>query len=330
MTQTNQTNKTVSDTLILEKQKILDAIGLECKYEKENCLIRRWEGSEDTDSFIAHISNGKSNCIGVLNGKIDRNGYGINTYENGDVYFGYFEKDKRDKHGVYIWPTEEKNGIKNDEMYYGFWKENIRDHHGIYLWMKNYTNSISFEEISFDAYVGTIDDDRFKKGTHLSKVNDEYFLYYGGFDMNGMKNDDDAMYYSGKCDRLMQGKIVNEVFTEGYVAFFNSNGEISNIVYVEFEGKEKIRKMTMKENINEEERKKNEEKMITFRNIILGEDYFGEIFKRYREIKNFIKENMQTIDVLDDKEKFPDIIKLCVGYNEKNIYSDIENKMNIK
>ena len=35
--------------------------------------------------------------------------------------------------------------------------------------------------------------------------------------------------------------------------------------------------MTMKENINEEERKKNEEKMITFRNIILGEDYFGEI-----------------------------------------------------
>lgn len=45
--------------------------------------------------------------------------------------------------------------------------------------MKNYTDSISFEEISFDAYVGTIADDRFKKGTYLSKVNDEYFLYYG-------------------------------------------------------------------------------------------------------------------------------------------------------
>ena len=145
-----------------------------------------------------------------------------------------------------------------------------------------------------------------------------------------MKNDNDAMYYSGKFDRLMKGKIVNEVFTEGYVAFFNANGKISNIVYVEFEGKEKIKKMTMKENINEEERKKNEEKMITLRNIILGEDYFGEIFKRYREIKNFIKENMHTIDVLDDKEKFPDITKLCVGYNEKNIYSDIENKMKIK
>ena len=130
-------------------------------------------------------------------------------------------------------------------MYYGFWKENVRDHHGIYLWMKNYTDSISFEEISFDAYVGTIADDRFKKGTYLSKVNDEYFLYYGGFDVNGMKND-------------------------------------------------------------------------------------NEIFKRYREIKNFIKENMHTIDVLDDKEKFPDITKLCVGYNEKNIYSDIENKMKIK
>ena len=63
--------------------------------------------------------------------------------------------------------------------------------------MKNYTDSISFEEISFDAYVGTIADDRFKKGTYLLKVKDEYFLYYGGFDVNGMKNDNDAMYYSG-------------------------------------------------------------------------------------------------------------------------------------
>lgn len=125
----------------------------------------------------------------------------------------------------------------------------------------------------------------------------------------------------------MKGKIVNDVFTEGYVAFFNENGEISNIVYVEFEGKEKIKKMITKENI-EEERKKNEEKMMVFRNIILGEDYFGEIFKKYREIKIFIKDNMQTIDVLDDKVKFPDIIKLCVGYNDKNIYSDIEKKMN--
>ena len=41
-------------------------------------------------------------------------------------------------------------------------------------------------------------------------------------------------------------------------------------------------------------------------------------------------EKYHTIDVLDDKEKFPDITKLCVGYNEKNIYSDIENKMKIK
>ena len=55
-----------------------------------------------------------------------------------------------------------------------------------------------------------------------------------------------------------------------------------------------------------------------------------EKYLRGIEIKNFIKENMHTIDVLDDKEKFPDITKLCVGYNEKNIYSDIENKMKIK
>jgi hypothetical protein len=33
---------------------------------------------------------------------------------------------------------------------------------------------------------------------------------------------------------------------------------------------------------------------------------------------------MNTIEVLDDKDKFPDIIKLCVDYNNNNIYDDIE------
>ena len=57
----------------------------------------------------------------------------------------------------------------------------------------------------------------------------------------------------------------------------------------EFEGKEKIKKMTMKENINEEERKKNEEKMITFRNIILGEDYLEKYLRDIERLRISLK-----------------------------------------
>ena len=36
---------------------------------------------------------------------------------------------------------------------------------------------------------------------------------------------------------------------------------------------------------------------------------------------------MISLDVLDDKEKFPEIIKLCISYNYNNIYNDIEKKV---
>ena len=67
--------------------------------------------------------------------------------------------------------------------------------------------------------------------------------------------------------------------------------------------------------------------MILFRNVILEEDYFTDIYERYKQIRGFIKEHMNSIDVLDDKEKFPEIIKLCVGYNSLNLYAEIEKKV---
>ena len=162
----------------------------------------------------------------------------------------------------------------------------------------------------------------------INYFKDSYSIYiidYPGFGNSPIPQKDLTIY---DYAILIKKFIKMEIKTSPIIIAHSFGGRIATLLTGYY--KEKIKKMTMKENINEEERKKNEEKMITFRNIILGEDYFGEIFKRYREIKNFIKENMHTIDVLDDKEKFPDITKLCVGYNEKNIYSDIENKMKIK
>ena len=331
MSETKDQSKTKEDVLQLDKNTILNSINKDKKYETEGCLIRRWEGVDDTDSFISCITNGKAKFIGILNGKLEREGYGINTFENGDTYFGYFENDKREKHGIYFWPTEEKNGHLLTECYYGFWKENKKDHHGIYLWMNEPKGNTEFEQADFDAYVGTIVKDKFHKGTYLSKQGDDYYLYHGGFDSNGKKSDNNAFFYSARYDRLIMGKIVEDVFVNGYVSFYDSDsGEISDMVYAEFEGKDNIKAIKQRNEIPEEERKAIEEKLNLFRGVILGIDYFGNLYEKYKEISNFIETDMHSIDVLDDKEKFPAIIRLCVGYNENNIYSNIEKLVTYK
>lgn len=75
-----------------------------------------------------------------------------------------------------------KNGLIYSEMYYGGWKENKRDKNGIYIWIDEPLGNEQFDSANFDAYVGLIENDTFKRGTYLSKNGDDYFLYHGNFD----------------------------------------------------------------------------------------------------------------------------------------------------
>ena len=54
-------------------------------------------------------------------------------------------------------------------------------------------------------------------------------------------------------------------------------------------------------------------------------DYFGYIYDKYKEIYNFINNEIDSIDVFENKEKLKQINKLCNDYNYNNIYNDIEN-----
>ena len=85
--------------------------------------------------------------------------------------------------------------------------------------------------------------------------------------------------------------------------------------------------MKQEKEIGIDEAEKYKSEMILFRNVILEEDYFTNIYDKYREIRSFIKENMTSLDILDDKVKFPEIIKLCVGYNSLNLFAEIEKKV---
>lgn len=67
-------------------------------------------------------------------------------------------------------------------MYYGFWNNNKRDKNGMYIWIDEPLGNEQFEPANFDTYVGLIENDTFKRGTYLSKNGDDYYLYHGNFD----------------------------------------------------------------------------------------------------------------------------------------------------
>ena len=328
MSSTSKKMKSTQNEIIeLDKQIINAQILKTGKYEKNGALVRKWEGETDSDSYIAQITKSNMSFIGILNGKFEREGYGLNNFSNGDQYFGYFENDLRNKHGIYFWNPQKKNSIIHEECYYGFWKDNKKDNRGLYLWMDEPEGNLDFQKANFDCYIGDIKDDKYTKGIYLTKKNDDYYLYYGLFDENGKKNDKNALFYSS-TDRLIKGHIVNDNFIDAYVAFFESEtGNLTTFVFCNFGNDGTVTSMKQEKELGIDEVEKLKNEMNTFRNVILEEDYFTNIYNKYREIRSFIKENMTSIDILDDKEKFPEIIKLCVGYNSLNLFHEIEKKV---
>ena len=316
----------------LDKKKILEEMSTKGQYQDTGVLIKRWDANEDKenpdDSFIIETNKNGSRFIGVLNGRLERQGHGINFYKSGEKYLGNFDQDLPNRHGIYLWAPVLKGRNIQIECYHGFWKNNKKDKNGIYIWMNEPLNNKEFDSANFDAYVGMFDNDKFVRGTYLSKISDDYYLYHGNFDYEGKKTDDNAFFYSSKYDRVLHGKIEKDSFESAYASFFESDsGEIKNLVYCTFDKMGSVDNIIMQNDLKAEEKKKEEDIITLFRNVILEIDYFGIIYSRYHEIKNFIRDNANSIEFLEDKNKFSNFMTLCSKYSENNIYIDIEKKV---
>ena len=327
MSETKEMKPTQNDFIELNVFEIEESIKKDGKYEKDGIMLRKWEGEENSNHYITQINRENVTFVGVLNDNFQREGYGFNDFANGDKFFGYYRGDKRNTHGIYFWEPDRVDGILKKEVYYGFWKNNKKDNHGCYLWVEEEQGNKDFEKTNFDTFIGLIDEDKYKRGTYLSKKEDNYYLYYGEFGENGKKTDDNAMFYSS-TDRLIKGKIEDDEFKEGHIAIFDSEtGDLTDLMFCTFGQKASVNSLKMEKDLDQELVKKIKEEMITFRNVILEEDYFGNVYSKYNEVKDFIKAHMNTLETLDDPEKYPEIISLCSGYNKLNIYADIEKKV---
>ena len=328
MSKTKEMKESQNDYIELNAYKIEEKIKKDKKYEKKGILIKKWEEQENSKQYIIQIKKEKDSFIGILNEKFEREGYGYNKFKNGDKYFGYYKEDKRNTHGIYFWnPIKKKDNILKKEIYYGFWKNNKKDKIGCYIWMEEEKGNKDFEKANFDTYIGLFNEDKYKKGTYLSKKKNDYYLYYGEFNDKGKKNDNNAFFYSSS-DKLIKGKIENDIFIEGYIGIFDSkSGKLIDFMFCNFDENGNINSMKMDNEIDKEISKKIKNEMITFRNVILSKDYFTNIYLKYIEIKDFIKNNMNSLEVLNDTEIYPKIVSLCTGYNKINIYVDIEKNV---
>ena len=310
----------------LDKKKILEEINAKGIYQETGVTIKKWDDKDD-ESFIIETNKNGSRFIGVLNGRLERHGYGINFYKGGEKYLGNFEQDLPNKHGIYLWAPIIKGRNIQLECYHGLWKNNKKDKNGIYIWMNEALNNKEFDKANFDTYVGIFDNDKFVRGTYMSKILDDFFLYHGNFDSEGKKTDDNAFFYSSKYDRILHGKIDKDCFVSAYIAFFESDsGEIKNIVHCTFDKNGSVDSIIMQNDLKNEERLKEEKEINLFRDVILEIDYFGIIYSRFHEIKDFIRDNVNSMELLEDKKNFPLLMSLCLKHSKDNIYKNIEKK----
>ncbi len=317
MKETQEQNKIIFDKAIIFKS--LDQLG-EYKNEKLKTTIKKWEDDDVTSNMFIIKIDGDCPFLGVINGLFQREGFGVNTYSNGDYYFGYFSENERNKHGIYSFKPKIENNLILSEYYYGSWKDNSKDGYGIYLWLKENKATKSFSDFSnssFKAYIGNISRDAFTKGTLLIKSDNDYFVYHGTFNSEGKKQGDLSFFYSAQKELLLYGSFENDNFISGFVSTFNDEGIIIKIC------KYNNGELIERKDINPIEIEIVEKILFNFRNVIMSKDYFGDVYKELGNVVKFKEKHMNNLDILNS-DKYIDIMNAVVRYNKITIFKDIE------
>ena len=326
--QSSSKNKIHFNTKDIEKK-----LNSNKKYQTNNTTIIRWEDEMNPDTKMYVLKNKFNNLpfIGVVNYDFKREGYCVNKYLNGDEYFGNYSNDLRNRQGIYIYkPKYETGKIILRQYYFGLWENDLKQGRGIYVWLKedknNSKNSYNnksynpfnnFDKANFDAYVGNFDKNKFTKGTLLKKEGDNYFVFHGWF-LNSKKNGKNCFYYSAKLEEILYGTFKDDKFIEGFVGKFDDNGDLKNLI--KYKNKSIIEKDKFEPSDDEKEVAK---KILTFRNIIMSQDYFGILYNKFKDAIDFKNANMNNVQLFNS-ELYLDLLDIAALYSQVSIFKDIE------
>ena len=302
--------------------KVNEAITKDGQFKTNNCTVKRWgeETVGDKRKFLVDAEDKSLKFKGIVNNFFEREGYGINEYDNGDKYFGYYENDTRNGHGIYSFAPVKKGNNLLSEFYYGFWKNDLKNGQGIYLWLREESSKkpfSDFDNANFQAFIGEVERDMFKKGTLLSKEGENYLCFYGTFDIDGNREGENCFFFDATLEELCFGEFLDDHFIKGYVAHFDEEGNVKDFL------KYSDGQITAKEKLEEEEVKKNSKIITDFRNVIMDKDYFGDVYKEFGKVKEFEANKMNSVDIFNS-DQYLNIMSFATGYNKITISKDIE------
>ena len=329
-----------SSPIQFNTKEIQDSLQKTGIYQKDSFTIKIWldadEYSEDNNKipededlmFVIQNKDKKSAFLGVVNYYFKREGYCLNTYLNGDIYYGYYSSDCRNKQGLYSYMPKKINEKEMlHQFYYGTWKNDLFNGNGIYLWLreKNDNNNIfsDFDKSNFQAFIGNSIKGIFNKGALISKEKNNYFVYYGSLSAQGKKEGKNCFYYSANLENLCFGTFKNNIFVDGYVGKFNDNGELIDII--------KFKKNNIKNEVEKvifDKKDKIYENLSKIRNVLLSKDYFGILYEVFGEIIKFRNEKMNDMEIILS-DKYVQVMKSLSTFNNVTLCKDIENFLDL-
>jgi len=314
----------------VDKEEVKLKIHSSGTYTEPGLTLQKWEGDKGSEYYLVSAEKNNFSYRGILNSKFQRHNYGLNIYTNGDVYFGNYDNDFRDKHGAYLFAPVKEDGYVYSEMYFGLWKDNMKDHHGIYTWIKQKEGTSDFDNAELDAFVGDIQYENMKRGCYFSKINNNYYIYYGSFDISGYKTDNRAFIYDNQKDRVFCGKIFKDKIVNGYLMFHEADGNFLTLIYVEFDENQNLIKTVRMEDIDQADRNKKIDEMAKFRTLIFEEECFMKIHQKWKEVKNAVENDIKNENVYNDEIIFPKLMKLTASYNDITLFRNLEKLLTKK
>ena len=217
-----------------------------CKeYDSNHC---EQDKKIDIPKYIANIKTNSFEYLGILSNNLKKENHGYNYFDNGDEYFGQWNKDKKEGYGIYFFKENEKSNYLK-EVYIGEFKNNVKSGEGIYLKISNFDETKKDVNIvlpkDFTLAIGNFSEDNFSRGIIFSIEEGKRKIYKGKINKEGKKNDENAEIYEDN-KKIFHGIVKENVMKEGRIIimkddkkdtgyYFTKKGNISIDTDIDFD-----------------------------------------------------------------------------------------------
>ena len=175
----------------------------------------------DIPKYIARVKTNSFKYLGILSKNLKKELYGYYYYDNGDEYFGQWNKDKRDGYGIYYFKGKNEDEIK--QIYIGEFKNNLKNGEGIYFHITKFEQEEDiFIPIDFTLAIGNFVEDNFTKGIIYTINNGKCKIYKGKINREGKKDDENSELYEDN-NKIFHGIFKDNNMCEGRIIIIKEN-----------------------------------------------------------------------------------------------------------